>query len=215
MMKLHLRSWLLSSSRFCPKKIVAVTLILGLSNCSSTTLSTSDQSWTEQRTLIEQSGDWQLRGRVNVRYQDESHTPRIQWQQQDDKYRIRLWGTFNVGNTIIMGEPNLVTMEHDGKILTATSPEDLILENLGYELPVSYLEFWIRSLPSPNSESELEFNNLNNLSVIKQDGWEVSYPEVRQFNGITLPRRVEITRAANDIRLRFVGLSWIVNSGAN
>ena len=215
MMRSHLRPWLLSSSRFFPKEIAAVALILGLSNCSNTTLSTSDQSWAEQRTLIEQSSDWQLRGRVNVRYQEESHTPRIQWQQQDDKYRIRLWGTFNVGNTIIKGEPNLVTMEHDGKILTATSPEDLILENLGYELPVSYLEFWIRSLPSPNSESELEFNDLNNLSIIKQDGWEVRYPEVRQFSGITLPRRVEITRAANDIRLRFVGLSWIVNSGAN
>ena len=215
MMRSHLRPWLLSSSRFSPREIAAVALILGLSNCSNTTRSPSDQSWAEQRTLIEQSSDWQLRGRVNVRYQEESHTPRIQWQQQDDNYRIRLWGTFNVGNTIITGEPNLVTMEHDGKILTATSPEDLILENLGYELPVSYLEFWIRSLPSPNSESELEFNDLNNLSIIKQDGWEVSYPEVRQFSGITLPRRVEITRAANDIRLRFVGLSWIVNSGAN
>ena len=214
-MRSHLKSSLSPYIRFCSIGISAIFLTLILQNCSNTTLSKNDLGWLEQKELIEQSNNWQLRGRVNVRYHDESHTPRIQWQQQDDKYRIRLWGTFNTGNTIITGEPNLVTMEHDGKIVTATSPEDLILENLGYELPVSYLEFWIRSLPSPKSDSELEFNDLENLSMIKQDGWEVSYPEVRQFDGVTLPRRVEITKATDDIRLRFVGLSWVVNSGAD
>ena len=214
-MRSHLKSSLSPYIRFCHIEISAIFLTLILQNCSNTILSQNDLGWLEQKELIEQSNNWQLRGRVNVRYHDESHTPRIQWQQQDDKYRIRLWGTFNTGNTIITGEPNLVTMEHDGRIVTAKSPEDLILENLGYELPVSYLEFWIRSLPSPKSDSELEFNDLENLSMIKQDGWEVSYPEVRQFDGVTLPRRVEITKATDDIRLRFVGLSWVVNSGAD
>tara|TARA_B100001029_G_C15053751_1_gene452756 strand:- start:4 stop:648 length:645 start_codon:yes stop_codon:yes gene_type:complete len=214
-MRPHLKSSLSPYIRFCQRGISVIFLALVLQNCSNTILSKSDLGWLEQRELIEQSSNWQLRGRVNVRYHDESHTPRIQWQQQDDKYRIRLWGTFNAGNTIITGEPNSVTMEHDGKIVTAKSPEDLILENLGYELPVSYLEFWIRSLPSPKSDSELEFNDLENLSMIKQDGWEVSYPEVRQFDGVTLPRRVEITKTTDDIRLRFVGLSWVVNSGAD
>ena len=214
-MRPHLKLVLSSYSRIYLRDVSVIFLTLVLSNCSNTISNRGDLSWAEQRALIEQSNNWQLRGRVNVRYQNESHTPRIQWQQQEDKYIIRLWGTFNAGNTIITGEPNLVKMEHDGKIVTATSPESLILENLGYELPVSHLEFWVRSLPFPNSDSELEFNDLNNVSVIKQDGWEISYPEVRQFDGITLPRRVEITRTANDIRLRFVGLSWIVNSGTN
>ena len=214
-MRPHLKLSLSPYIRFCQRGISVIFLALVLQNCSNTILSKSDLGWLEQRELIEQSSNWQLRGRVNVRYHDESYTPRIQWQQQDDKYRIRLWGTFNAGNTIITGEPNSVTMEHDGKIVTAKSPEDLILENLGYELPVSYLEFWIRSLPSPKSDSELEFNDLENLSMIKQDGWEVSYPEVRQFDGVTLPRRVEITKTTDDIRLRFVGLSWVVNSGAD
>ena len=214
-MSSHLKSSLSSCNRSRKREIGQILLTLMLSNCSIDVFDEVDLSWQEQRALLEQSRNWQLRGRVNVRYQDESHTPRIQWQQQDDNYRIRLWGTFNAGNTIIAGKPNLVTMEHDGKIIKAANPENLILENLGYELPVSHLEFWIRGLPSPDSDSELEFSKSNRLLMIKQDGWEVSYPEVHRFDGLTLPRRVEITRVSNDIQLLFVGLSWMLYPGGN
>ena len=172
----------------------------------------SNHNWQDQRALLETTSDWQLRGRVNVRYQNESYTPRIQWQQQGDNYRIRLWGTFNAGNTVIIGEPKLVTMEHDGDSITANTPEELVLDNLGYELRISYLEFWVRSLPAPGSDAKLEFSVQKHLSTIKQDGWEIAYLDMRQFDGVILPRRVEITGPRNDIRLRFVGLNWTLNT---
>ena len=184
------------ASKFC-----LLVLSIVLSKCSSTTLDLSNHNWQEQRALLEKTSDWQLRGRVNVRYQNESYTPRIQWQQLGDNYRIRLWGTFNAGNTLIIGEPKLVTMERDGDSITANTPEELVLDNLGYELPISYLEFWVRSLPAPGSDAELDFSDQNHLATIKQDGWEIAYLDMRQFDGVTLPRSVEITRALNDIRL--------------
>ena len=198
------------ASKFC---LLVLSIIL--SKCSSTTLDLSNHNWQDQRALLEKTSDWQLRGRVNVRYQNESYTPRIQWQQLGDNYRIRLWGTFNAGNTLIIGEPKLVTMERDGDSITADTPEELVLDNLGYELPISYLEFWVRSLPAPGSDAELDFSDQNHLATIKQDGWEIAYLDMRQFDGVTLPRSVEITRALNDIRLRFVGLSWTLNTDEN
>ena len=192
-------------------------LVLGiiLSKCSTTTIDLSGHNWKDQRALLEKTSDWQLRGRVNVRYQNESYTPRIQWQQQGDNYRIRLWGTFNAGNTVIIGEPKIVTMKHDGDSITANTPEELVLDNLGYELPISYLEFWIRSLPAPGSDAELEFSAQNQLSKIRQDEWEIAYLDMRQFDGVILPRRVEITGPKNDMRLRFVGLSWTLKTVEN
>ena len=204
-----------SRLKYFVSKLCLLAMSIILSKCSSTTLDPSTHSWQDQRALLEKTDNWQLRGRVNVRYQDESYTPRIQWQQQEDNYRIRLWGTFNAGNTVIIGEPNFVTMEHDGDSITAKTPEELVLDNLGYELPISYLEFWVRSLPAPGSNAELEFSDQNHLSMLKQDGWEVTYLDMRQFDGAILPRRVEMTRARNDIRLRFVGLSWVLGTGRN
>ena len=101
-------------------------------------------------------------------------------------------------------------MQHDGDVLTANSPEDLILKQLGYELPVSYLEFWIRGLPAPDSKAELTFNELNQLSEISQNGWTVIYPDPRQYGALTLPRRVDVSRPEDAIALRFIGLSWNV-----
>ena len=73
-------------------------------------------------------GTWQLRGRVNAQYRDESHTPRIRWRQTDQLYSINLCGTLNVGATLIEGEPGYVTLEQGGEVRNASSPEELILE---------------------------------------------------------------------------------------
>jgi len=174
-----------------------------------------NNSWVAHRNQLQELDSWQLSGRVNVRYNNESHTPRIRWQQQEVEYNIRLWGTFNAGNTTIVGRPGFVTMENDGNVLTANRPEDLILEQLGYELPVSYLEYWIRGLPAPESNADLIFNELNQLSQMTQDGWTISYTDPRQYGAISLPRWVEVTRPRNDIRLRFFGLNWTLNDSSN
>lgn len=171
--------------------------------------------WEQQRILLEELGTWQLRGRINVRYNDENHTPRIQWQQLSDEYNIRLWGAFNAGNTRIIGKAGSVTMQHNGELFRAESPEDLILQQLGYELPVSYLGYWIRGLAAPQSNADMTFNELNQISLITQDEWKISYPDPRQYGELTLPREVEITRQENDIRLFFFGLNWTVNSKVN
>lgn len=180
-----------------------------LSACSAIAPPAEENSdWARQRDQLQDLDSWELRGRVNVRYDNESHTPRINWLQQSVEYHISLWGTFNAGNTQIVGRPGFVTLENDGEVLSASSPEELILEQLGYELPISQLNYWIKGLPSPDSEFQLSFNDLNQLTTIEQADWTINLSDMRQYGAINLPRRVELTRPRNDIRLRFIGLNW-------
>ncbi len=195
---------------------VLISLSLLLAACSTVAPPAETNSdWNLLRTRLQTMDSWQLRGRVNVRYDNESHTPRIDWQQQGEDYRIRLWGTFNAGNTLITGRPGSVAMEHDGEVLTAPTPEDLILQQLGYELPVSHLEYWVRGLPAPGNSNNLSFNELNQLVQFNQDEWTVSYLDIRQYDELTLPRRIDITRPRNDIRLRFVGINWTLEGDSD
>ncbi|MFT4749049.1 MAG: outer membrane lipoprotein LolB [Pseudohongiellaceae bacterium] len=193
-----------------PTLAIYFTLLLSLLNACSSLAPPAERSsdWVRQRTALQELDSWQLRGRVNVRYNDESDTPSIQWTQQNIEYHIRLWGTFNVGTTVVVGRPGYVTLEQGGDVLTASSPEDLILQQLGYELPVSYLEYWIKGIPAPGSRSDLRFNELNQLIALTQGGWTVSYTDLRQYGNLSLPRRVDVTRNEDDIRLRFFRLNW-------
>ncbi len=197
------------------KQCAALLLLALLASCSIAPPAEDNSNWVRQQNQLRNLNSWQLRGRVNVRYNNESHTPRIQWMQQNVEYQIRLWGTFNAGSTMIVGRPGYVTLEQNGDVLTANSPEELILRQLGYELPVSYLEYWIKGLPAPESNADLSFNELNQLSEIVQDGWTVIYSDPRQYGSLSLPRRVELTRPQNDIRLRFVGLNWTLDETIN
>lgn len=189
-------------------RCLLLTCMLALSACVVAPPSSQNSNWTAQRELLEELDSWQFRGRVDVRYNDDSDTPRIQWQQEDEEYRIRLWGTFNAGNTLITGRPGSVTMESRGETIIAISPEELILQQLGYELPVSFLEYWIKGLPAPGERADLEFNELNQLTRIRQADWTVTYNDPRQYGDLSLPASMQLTRPTNDIRLRFIGLNW-------
>ena len=186
----------------------AAALAALLAACASAPPAVETGDWPRQRESLEALDAWQFRGRVNVRYDNESHTPRILWRQRQRDYDIRLWGSFNAGNTLITGDSNGVMLEADGQVLTAATPEDLILEQLGYELPVSHLEYWIRGLPAPGGDADLRFNERDQLAEIRQRGWSVSYPDPRRYGELSLPGEIEVLRSAADVKLRFVGLRW-------
>ena len=195
----------ISKTRRLAPLFVAIAFLNG---CAIAPPAVENADWSRHKDQLEQLSSWQMRGRVNVRYDNEAHTPRIQWQQNEAQYNIRLWGTFNVGSTTIEGRPGFVTLEQDGEELSAASPEELILQQLGYELPVSSLEHWIKGIPAPESTAELQFSEFNQLTQLVQDGWTVIFDDLRQYGEFSLPRRVELTRPKNDIRLRFIGISW-------
>ncbi len=197
-----------SMTRVLPGLLCSGLLLAACASIPTAPPAEEHSDWTRQRDQLQELDCWELRGRVNVRYDKQSHTPRIQWIQRGTEYRIRLWGTFNAGNTLIVGRPGFVTLEQDGEIVSASSPEQLILQQLGYELPVSQLNYWIKGLPSPDLQADLSFNELNQLTTIKQAHWTINLGDPRQYGSISLPRRVELTRSQNDIRLRFIGLNW-------
>lgn len=194
-----------------PLRCLLLALLLLVASCASRPPLEESTAWSVRQAQLESLDHWQLQGRVNARYENESHTPRIRWLQDAERYTIRLWGTLNAGATLIEGSPGFVTFKQDGQVHTASSPETLILEHLGYELPVSRLNYWIKGLPTPDAEHRLELGEFNEPVSLVQSGWTVRYLDYRLFGTHSLPRRVEMRREQNDISLVFIGLNWIID----
>ena len=66
-------------------------------------------------------------------------------------------------------------------------------------------------LPAPRPRAQLTFNEFNHLEQIEQEGWLINYSDPRQYTDISLPRRIEISRGEDDIKLVFVGLNWTLD----
>lgn len=191
---------------------LALSLLLLLAACTSTppppAVPAADPPWPQRQSQLSRLTTWQVQGRVNARYYDEAHTPRIRWQQRGTDYTIRLWGTLNAGATLIEGQPGQVRFEQGNTVRTAARPEDLILEQLGYELPVSELNDWIKGLPVVDAPHQLQLGDRNEVVRLQQAGWTLDYLDHREVGSWLLPRRVRMVRDDEPISLEFIGLTW-------
>ncbi len=162
--------------------------------------------WEQRRQVLAALDDWEFTGSISVRDEQKSHTSRIRWRQQREDYRINLWGTFNVGATEISGGPDLVRISRQGEEVVTDSAEQLIYDELGYELPVSHLNYWLKGIPAPDSPSESEFGENNQLTHLHQSGWQIEYMAYSNYGTETLPVRIRMIK--NPLRVDLLRLNW-------
>ncbi|MEX0738753.1 MAG: lipoprotein insertase outer membrane protein LolB [Pseudohongiella sp.] len=188
---------------------VWVLMSLILAACSSTPRIDApvNTEWEQRRQVLGAISNWEFIGSLNVRDASDAHSSRIRWQQSGDVYQINLWGTFNVGATRIDGRPGEVQITQQGEDPVFTeSPEALLYQELGYELPVTELNYWIKGIPAPGPSSDLEFGETSQLRAFRQIGWQISYMAYTNFGLETLPTRIRIEKAP--LRLDLTRLRW-------
>lgn len=166
-----------------------------------------NENWQARSNVLAAITNWEFTGRIGVRDEHEAHSSSIRWQQREEEYVINLWGTLNAGATQITGSPTLVTLQQQGKAaLMAATPEQLVAEQLGYELPVLQLRYWIKGILAPGSVGTPSFNEENHLIALQQDGWTVQYMAYTNYDTESLPTRIRIEKSP--LRLDFVRLNW-------
>ena len=77
---------------------------------------------------------------------------------------------------------------------------------LGWQLPVSNLLWWIRGLPAPDSRSRVSLDGNGRLATLQQDDWHVEYLGYAEENGLTLPSRIKLE--GRDLQITLVIKDW-------
>lgn len=134
----------------------------------------------------------------------------IFWQQQGQKYSIRLIGALGSGTLEIYGRPGYVGMvQSNGETHSATNAEQLIQKVLGWDIPVSPLRYWLQGQPVPGSKpQDIQFNSAGQLIYLRQQGWQIHYDKYTEQQGRSLPSRIILKHGT--IQLKFLFPKWSV-----
>ncbi len=178
-------------------RVVAALLVtLALAGCTSQR-SLSQKSLGNTNLTLGSLSSWQLRGKIGVRSDHGNANLSFAWDQSPESYNISLSGTLGVMVAQLNGDADEVILTlPDGNEYHSTRIDDLLEIQLGYQLPVSLLQYWVRGVPDPGFEHE------TTVDGFYQQGWRV---EFLQF-GPRGPRKIQVQQA--DVRLRLVALEW-------
>ncbi|MCP1482840.1 outer membrane lipoprotein LolB [Pseudomonas chlororaphis] len=158
--------------------------------------------WREHKQQLSGLDGWQINGKIGIRAPKDSGSGTLFWLQRQDYYDIRLSGPLGRGAARLTGRPGKVALEvaNQGRY-EAPTPEALLEEQLGWNLPVSHLAWWVRGLPAPDSKSRLTLDGDSRLSNLEQDNWQVEYLSYAQQSGYWLPERIKLHGRDLDVTL--------------
>ena len=160
------------------------------------------QSWKAHKEQISEIDGWQINGKIGIRAPQDSGSGTLFWLQRQDYFDIRLAGPLGRGAARLTGRPDAVALEVAGQgRFEAESPEALVQSQLGWQLPVSNLLWWVRGLAAPDSRSRIVLDQGGRLASVQQDGWNVQYLSYEDESGYMLPSRIKLSGRDLDITL--------------
>jgi len=144
-----------------------------------------------------------LNGRVLVIYGGRAFSSGVRWRHAAQ--RDEIWLLSPVGQTlafIASGAEGATLTSADHKEYQAGSVEDLTRRALGWELPLGPLRYWVLGETAEGSAPDAaRRDDLRRLISLTQDGWRISYVNYPPDENDGLPRRLELSSGAYQIRL--------------
>jgi outer membrane lipoprotein LolB len=159
-------------------------------------------SWEKHVQTVSDIKTWDLKAQIAIRQEPKAWSASLQWQQQQQNYHIALFGPLGTHAYELTGQPGKVQLAGaNGKTFTASTPEQLLLEQSGSELPVSNLYYWIRGIPVPNMPAQKQFDASNRLISLQQQGWTIHYLGYTTVNSIDVPDKVFLNNQQLSVKI--------------
>lgn len=201
-----------SKTRFYTALAISFLVILGGCTTTEKLEQASSPFMDEHTRSLSQLTHWQIAGKIRLKTAESSDSANIQWLQAGDHYNLTLSGPFGQTGAILEGTPYevVLTIPDEGRF-SDRSPESLLYNHFGWDLPLSSLFYWVRTLPAPGSDYQSELNSQQQIARLQQDGWDIHYDRYRLVNSSDadapkLPGRMKV--AKGQLELTFIINQW-------
>lgn len=197
-----------SGNRGSRAGLVLVTVAALVSACATVPepapVTEPQRVWQQRQAHLSALAHWMAVGRIAIRAEDDGATLSLHWEQVGDAYQIRLNAPLGGGSVEIAGDPEGVTLRSskgEGP-WSASSPEALLRERLGWSVPLEGLRYWMLGAAEPDvSVEELVLDAGGRPQRLSQLGWEVHYADYRPYGAYELPMRVFMSNARVSARI--------------
>lgn len=190
--------------------LAALTLVAWLAGCASQApapdVPRQPDDWQRQQQDLAALDTWTVAGKVGLRTPEDSRSANLDWSQAPDHYRMLISGPFGAGRSVLEGRQGSVSLTTGDGRFEASSPEALMQQQLGWSLPISALDYWVRGLPAPNRPHAQTDDELGFPKTLRQDGWNIAYRDWTYAGSLWLPSRLIMTY--DDIRAVMVVNQW-------
>lgn len=164
----------------------------------------TELGWRDRSAQLTTLSRWNASGKLAIRTENQSESANLEWAQANNISRIHLSGPMGIGATAIESDRKQLQISRNGETRhydIATAGADM-----GWDLPLQALPYWILGLPSPQNSIQGELIENGLLRQVKQLGWTVTYQSYGQFDQYTLPTRMKIERG--DTHARLIIRNW-------
>jgi outer membrane lipoprotein LolB len=140
-------------------------------------------------------------GRVAVKQGERNDSAGVNWVHSAAEDEILLLAPLGQTVARIHRDGHEATLETNGNHYAAQDMESLMQQVLGWQLPLSGLSHWVTGLPAPQGEFQVERETNGQMSLLRQQGWEISYSRYAATTLDALPLRLKLHRDGMEVSL--------------
>ncbi len=200
------------------KRLVVAALVL-LSGCALPTppppVDSPEQVWNEQRARREAISRWTATGKLALNTPVTSGTASFDWHHSPEQDTLNIHGPLGGGHArLVANSDGVFLTDSMGKQYADHNAETLLMNALGWEIPLGGLHAWVRGVPLADVLYVYELDESGRLARLNQDGWEIRYRAWSDVNGVEMPRKIFMktlpvtNEPADPIDVRLVIRQW-------
>jgi outer membrane lipoprotein LolB len=159
-----------------------------------------------RRAALQALDAWSMAGRVAVASGERGASASLDWRQAGGGSDIELRGPFGTGALRVSLSDGELSLSDGESRLEGEDARRYLEGELGLELPVRELRYWVLGVPAPGSEWEETAGPGDLPQRIVQRGWTVTYERYRRVAGADLPGRM--TAESGSARVRLAVSRW-------
>jgi outer membrane lipoprotein LolB len=155
-----------------------------------------------------ESAPFAMNGRISIDHHGERHSAGLHWTHRVQSDEILLLTPLGQTAARVYRDDRIATLDEGGKHYQDADAESLMQQVLGWHLPLVGLHQWVLGLPAADTPAQIERDTNGQITVLRQDGWEVRYLRYADTRPDSLPTRLKLSHEDMQVQLLIDEWEW-------